>query len=74
MILGLWGIIVLGPVLNDTIEPALHSVLGWIPIFGGDGHVESTMFTAMIVLTIMTIPITSSICRDHYKNVHFYQR
>ncbi|MDP9223199.1 MAG: phosphate ABC transporter permease subunit PstC, partial [Actinomycetota bacterium] len=34
VILGLWGILVLGPVLQRTIEPALHSALGWIPVVG----------------------------------------
>src|SRR6478672_12982062 len=34
VILGLWGIIVLGPILNDHVEPALHAVFGWIPIVG----------------------------------------
>ena len=33
VILGLWGILVLGPFMRDTIEPALHSVLGFLPIF-----------------------------------------
>ena len=59
VILGLWGIIVLGPVLNDTIEPALHSVFGWIPIFGGTYSLVG-LFPAMLILTIMTVPIVSS--------------
>ena len=35
VVLGLWGIVVLAPIINDTIEPALNSVLGWIPLFSG---------------------------------------
>jgi phosphate transport system permease protein len=31
--------------------------------------VESTVFTAIVVLTIMTIPITSSICRELFLGV-----
>ena len=31
VILGLWGILVLGPFMQDTIEPALQTVLGLIP-------------------------------------------
>src|ERR1019366_9164534 len=34
VILGLWGILILAPFLRSTVEPALHDVLGWIPIFG----------------------------------------
>src|SRR5581483_8884740 len=31
VVIGLWGILVLGPVLRDDVEPALHGALGWIP-------------------------------------------
>ncbi len=34
VIIGLWGIIVLDPFMRSTIEPALHNVLGFIPLFG----------------------------------------
>ena len=52
------------------MQPFLSSFLGWIPIFShGQDRVESTVFTAMIVLTIMTIPITSSICRELFLGV-----
>jgi len=52
------------------VQPFLGSVLGWIPIFahGGD-KIPSTIFTAIIVLTMMTIPITSSICRELFLGV-----
>ena len=33
VLIGLWGIIVLGPVVRDDIAPALASVLGWTPFF-----------------------------------------
>jgi phosphate transport system permease protein len=68
VILGLWGIIVLGPVLNDTIEPALHSVFGWIPIFGGTYSLIG-LFPAMLILTIMTVPIVSSLTREIFATV-----
>ena len=69
VVIGLWGIYVLGPFDARHVQPFLHSFLGWIPIFGGDAHTESTMFTAIVVLTIMTIPITSSICRELFIGV-----
>jgi len=69
VVIGLWGIYVLAPFNADHVAPAIHAVLGWIPIFGGDPHTESTVFTAIIVLTIMTIPITSSICRELFIGV-----
>jgi phosphate transport system permease protein len=69
VVIGLWGIYVLAPFDAQHVQPLLHSVLGWIPIFGGDAHTESTVFTAIVVLTIMTIPITSSICRELFIGV-----
>jgi phosphate transport system permease protein len=70
VVVGLWGIYVLAPFDAQHVQPFLGSFLGWIPIFahGGD-RTESTVFTAMIVLTIMTIPITSSICRELFIGV-----
>jgi phosphate transport system permease protein len=70
VVVGLWGIYVLAPFDAQHVQPFLGSALGWIPIFahGGD-KTESTVFTAMIVLTIMTIPITSSICRELFLGV-----
>ena len=57
VVLGLWGILVLAPLLRSTIEPALHTVLGWIPIFGPIETTGLGIFTAGIVLTIMVVPI-----------------
>src|SRR5205085_4200263 len=61
---------VLAPFDAQHVQPFLSSFLGWIPIFsGGQDKTESTVFTAIIVLTIMTIPITSSICRELFLGV-----
>lgn len=68
VILGLWGIIILGPFLNDTLEPALHAVLGWIPLFGGQYGLVG-MFPAILILTIMTVPIVSSLTREIFATV-----
>jgi phosphate transport system permease protein len=68
VVIGLWGIIVLGPVLHDHVMPALHSALGFIPLFGTPGT-TSTIFTAIIVLTIMILPIVSSISRELFLGV-----
>jgi len=68
VILGLWGILVLGPAMNSTIEPVLHSVLGWIPLFGGQ-YSPVGLFPAMVILTIMTVPIVSSLTREIFTTV-----
>ena len=53
VILGLWGILVLAPFLRSTIEPALHAVLGLIPLFGAPATTGLGVFTAGVVLAIM---------------------
>ncbi|HEU5214087.1 MAG TPA: phosphate ABC transporter permease subunit PstC [Gaiellaceae bacterium] len=68
VVIGLWGILVLGPVLHDHVMPALHSALGFIPLFGEPSS-TSTIFTAIVVLTIMILPIVSSISRELFLGV-----
>lgn len=63
VVLGLWGILVFGPWVRDTLEPALKSVLGFLPLFSGDPS-QVGMLPAALVLTIMIVPITSAICRE----------
>jgi len=68
VILGLWGILVLGPFMRDTIEPALHSVLGFLPIFDGDPSAFGYL-TAALILTIMITPIITSVTREVFETV-----
>jgi phosphate transport system permease protein len=69
VVIGLWGILVLGPVLRDHVEPALHDSLGFIPLFGPPSTSGSSIFTAIIVLAIMILPIVSSISRELFLGV-----
>ncbi len=68
VVVGLWGILVLGPILRDHVEPPLHSALGFIPLFGPVGA-GSSVFTAIVVLAIMILPIVSSISRELFLGV-----
>ncbi|HEY5057682.1 MAG TPA: phosphate ABC transporter permease subunit PstC [Gaiellaceae bacterium] len=69
VVIGLWGILVLGPALRTTIEPWLHSAFGFIPLFGAPSAAGASIFTAIIVLTIMILPIVSSISRELFLGV-----
>jgi len=69
VVIGLWGIIVLGPVLREHVMPALHSTLGFIPLFGTPSPAGTGIFTAIVVLTIMILPIVSSISRELFLGV-----
>src|SRR5919201_5600159 len=69
VVLGLWGIFVLSPFLHEHVEPFLHRWLGFIPLFGSPNPGGGDMFTAILVLTIMIIPITASVSRELFKSV-----
>ncbi len=70
VVIGLWGIYVLAPFNAQHVQPFISSILGWIPIFSnGQDKIESTVFSAIIVLTIMAIPIITSICRELFISV-----
>ncbi len=69
VVLGLWGVLVLAPVMRTTIEPALHNVLGWIPLFGTPSQTGLGLFTAGTIVTIMVVPIIASISRELFLSV-----
>ncbi|HTW11293.1 MAG TPA: hypothetical protein VME01_01005, partial [Solirubrobacteraceae bacterium] len=60
VVLGLIGIYLLCPFVKD-IEPALHSALGFIPLFGDPQSPGNSMFAATLVLTIMVVPIIAAL-------------
>jgi len=68
VVVGLWGILVLGPFMRTDIEPFLHRFFGWLPIFGSEPE-QSGVLIAVVVLTMMALPISSSICRELFTGV-----
>jgi phosphate transport system permease protein len=68
VVLGLWGILVLGPFVGKHVEPWLHDNLGFIPLFSGTPQ-NAGILVAVLVLTIMIVPICSSICRELFLSV-----
>jgi phosphate transport system permease protein len=69
VILGFWGLLILGPVLVSTVEPFLHDTLGFIPLFGSPQTTGASIFNAGLILTIMVIPIIASVSRDLFMAV-----
>ena len=69
VILGLWGVIVLAPFVQQHVEPALNGVLGFLPIFGAGQTTGLSLFTAGLILTIMVVPIIASLSRDLFLTV-----
>ncbi len=73
VIYGLWGLIILAPLLRDYVEKPLNKSLGFIPLFGGTPYATS-FFTAGVVLAIMIIPTMSAVSRDVLRAVPNSQR
>jgi phosphate transport system permease protein len=68
VVLGLWGILVMGPFMAHHLEPWLNSAFGWIPLFG-EPSTGSDIFIAGLILAIMIVPIVASICRELFLGI-----
>jgi phosphate transport system permease protein len=68
IVYGLWGIFVLVPWLRTDIEPLLSKSLGFLPLFRGAPY-GFGMLAAGLILTIMILPIVTSISRDVMKAI-----
>jgi phosphate transport system permease protein len=68
VVLGLWGILVMGPFLAEHVEPWLHDHLGFIPFFSGYPS-NVGVLPACLVITIMVVPIVASISRELFSSV-----
>jgi phosphate transport system permease protein len=70
VVLGLWGIFVLGPLMGQHVEPWLHEYLGFLPIFSGTPTPSGVgILTAGLILAIMILPIVASISRELFSAV-----
>jgi phosphate transport system permease protein len=68
VVLGLWGILVLGPLVANHLEPWLNRWFGWLQIFSGQPS-SSGILVAGLILAIMVLPIIASICRELFLTV-----
>jgi phosphate transport system permease protein len=68
VVIGLWGIFVLGPILQDHVDPFFHRTLGFVPFFKGTPQLTGYM-PATVVLIIMVLPIIASIARELFLSV-----
>jgi phosphate transport system permease protein len=70
VVLGLFGIIVLGPFVLHHVYPLLTGALGWIPLFGRVSNPNgSSIMTAVVVLTIMVVPIIAAVSLEVFAAV-----
>jgi phosphate transport system permease protein len=68
VVLGLWGILVMGPFVAQHLEPSLLRHFGWVPFISGYPSNQG-LLPAILVLTIMVVPIVASISRELFLNV-----
>jgi len=72
IIYGIWGLFVFAPFLQRTLQPALISLFGPIPIlsdiFAGPPY-GIGMLTAGLILAIMVLPFITSVARDVFEAV-----
>jgi phosphate transport system permease protein len=72
IIYGIWGLFVLAPFLQAYVEPALIDTLGKIPLVGvlfSGPPLGIGILTAGLILSVMVLPLISSIMRDVFETV-----
>jgi phosphate transport system permease protein len=73
IVYGLFGIFVLVPWLRDTVEPFLSERLDFLPFFEGAPY-GFGILAASLILSIMILPIVTSISRDVMRSIPNSQR
>ncbi len=72
IIYGIWGLFVLAPILQQTVQPGFIDFFEGIPIleslFAGPPY-GIGMFTAGLILAIMILPFITAITRDVFETV-----
>lgn len=63
VIYGLWGILVMAPWLQQTVQPFLIERFGFLPFFQGAPYGVS-MMAGVFILMIMIVPIITSISKE----------
>ncbi|MCL2281287.1 MAG: phosphate ABC transporter permease subunit PstC, partial [Dehalococcoidia bacterium] len=73
VIIGLWGLFVLVPFMRDPVQKWLGEGLGFLPFFEGPPY-GFGFLSASILLSIMIIPIITSMSREVLRSVPNAQR
>jgi phosphate transport system permease protein len=67
VVFGLWGLFIMKPFFDRTVEPFLTATLGRIPIIGAlfQGNANGgDLFTAGVILAVMILPIVTAVTRE----------
>jgi phosphate transport system permease protein len=63
VVYGLWAVFVLVPIMREQLGPLLVKTLGWTGFFEG-ANFGVGILTASLILSVMVLPIISSLTRD----------
>jgi phosphate transport system permease protein len=67
VVYGLWGLFIMKPVFDHTVEPFLTGTIGKVPVIGAlfRGNPNGgDLFTAGVILAIMILPIVTAVTRE----------
>jgi len=74
VIYGLWAVFVLVPLLREYVNPFLIGALGWSGFFTNDNPTGLGFFAGGVIMSIMILPIISSLTREVMSAVPHSQR
>jgi len=74
VIYGLWAVFVLVPLLRQYVNPLLIGLLGWTGLFTDDNPTGLGFLAGGVILSIMILPIISSLTREVMTAVPHSQR
>jgi phosphate transport system permease protein len=72
IIYGIWGLFVLAPLLQSTVQPALIASLGAVPILGAlfaGPPLGLGVLTAGLILAVMVLPFIAAVSRDVFLTI-----
>ncbi len=66
IVYGLWGVAVLAPLLRDYVMLPLYRCCRWFPLFSAYPYTGNTIFTAGVLMGIMSVPYVAALIREAY--------
>jgi phosphate transport system permease protein len=73
VVYGLWAVFVLVPLMREHVNPLLMKLLGWTGLFT-EPNFGIGMFAAGVILSVMILPVISSLTREVMSAVPHSQR
>jgi phosphate transport system permease protein len=74
IVYGLWAVFILVPILREHVNPMLITTFGWTGLFDADNPTGLGYLSASVILSIMILPIISSLTREVMTAVPHSQR